>query len=270
MILNIHNEYTNKDVEIQAYTSKKYFTENYCIAIQVGRNTYYIPLEEWNEYDSSLRAYIDKTYQVNKSLPANIVNEYFPGGNLLIPMEDFYNVYSGLLGEDYASIRGNKITIKTPPIISGLTKLFICGLNVTISYKNQKYTTYYNGLSNKPYKKNKLFSNIMVVKLLPGYTYELSYSDTYRTYSYSNELIKNFILIGYDVELLNEECWNYNSLYYHDNYHIYKDNEIQRIPKHTFYNQYVSFIKENYFDESHLIYNYYVLKELNYESEVKN
>ena len=270
MILHIHNDLTNEDVDIQAYTSKKYFPEEYCIAIKVGRNTYYIPLEEWNEYDSSLRAYIDKEYQVDKNLPVNIVNKYFPGGNLIIPLEDFYEIYTGLLGKTYAEKQGNKIVFKAPPIISGLTKLFICGLNVSITYKGQNYTTYYNGLSNKPYKRDNLFSNIMVTKLIPGYTYELSYSNIFLNYSYHNELVKNFILIGYDVEMLNEESWNYNHLYINENYHIYKDNYIYKIPRHIAGHEYIQFIKDHYFDKNHLIYNYYVLKELNYESEVKN
>jgi hypothetical protein len=243
MFLQIHNDFTNKDISIQVYTSRKYFPTEYSIAIKVGRNTYYVPLEEYNEYDSSLRAFIEKEYQISKSLPINIVNRYFPGGNLMIPLDNLYETLLGLFGQYLVSKNDDKIIFKAPSRLSGLTKLFICGLNVKVSYDGINYITYYNGLSNKSHEKDRLMSNIMVIKLVPGYTYEISYADTFKTYSYTTELVKNFIIIGYDVEYLPEECSTYAPLYLNNNYHLCRDNKIIRAAKNTEDYKYIQYIK---------------------------
>ena len=60
------------------------------------------------------------------------------------------------------------IIFKAPSTISGLTKIFITGLNVSVCFNDYNLTTYYNGYSDKIVKKDNLKSRSMVIKMIPG------------------------------------------------------------------------------------------------------
>ena len=269
MILKIYNENIEENVECKAYSSKNHFVTNKCLGVKNEETIGYVPLDYLSdEYDSSLRCNIDndkEEYQICTSLPVNVINKYFPGGNLLIPLnsyEELYNLLVGLFGVFRVKMVDDGILFKAPSVISGFTKIFMTGLNVTVSFNDYRLATYYNGYSDKIIKKDNLQSRSMVVKMLPGHEYLFTFNDTFMSLGYNDELVKNFMIIGYDVERLNDQKGSYRPLLISENYFLYdKDRHcIYRVDKTSKKIVYVNFVKTNYLNKKNLAYNYYLLK----------
>lgn len=267
MIVKIYNENIGQYVDCKAYPSKNHFLIEKCLGVNDGNETGYVPLDYISdEYDSSVHCKSDgNEYQVCTSLPVNVINKYFPGGNLLIPLnsyDELYNLFVGLFGEFRVSRIEKGIKFKAPSVISGFTKIFITGLNVSVDFNHYCLTTYNNGYSDKINRKDNLQSRSMVVKMIPGCEYLLTFDDTFKSLSYNDELVKNFMIIGYDVERLNDQKGNYRSLMVSENYFLYDKEEhcIYRVERYSKKTVYVNFIKNNYLDKKNLAYNYFLLK----------
>lgn len=268
MLVYIYNEFIDKYIACQAYSSKKHFIGSKCLVCEVDKEKYYIPLDKLSdEYDSSLRALINQGYyQICTSLPINIVNKYFPGGNLLIPLTSYqilYNLLAGMFGTFHVKKSENGVIFKAPTKLSGLTKLFLTGLNLSISYNDMIWQTTYNGLSDKLYKKDNLFSRSMLIKFIPGYEYLISFRNDFNSFHYSNELVYNFIILGYDVEQLEETSGDYNKLLITDEYYLYDSDKhvINKIGRYAEQNKYITFMKDNYLRKNNTLYNYYILQQ---------
>ena len=268
MIVHIYNEKINKYISCIAYSSKNHFVANKCLSLNIDGNTYYVPLDRLSdEYDSSLRALIENNkYQICTSLPINVVNKYFPGGNLFIPLTSYqtlYKLFIGMFGEFHVKLKENGVLFKAPMTLSGLTKMFITGLNVSLTYNDTTWTTTYNGLSDKIYKKDNLLSRSMLVKFVPEKNYLISFNDSFKSLNYSNEIVKNFIIIGYEVEQLKETSGDYKRLILTDEYYLYDENKhvINKIGQYAEQMKYINFAKNNYLKKENTSYNYYLLQQ---------
>lgn len=267
MILYIYNEKKDKYIACEAYSTKNHFVTDKCIACEVNGKIWYVPLDYLSdEYDSTLRAFIDKKdFQICTSLPVNVVNKYFTGGNLLIPLtsyETLYNLLVGLFGTFHVELNENGIMFKAPKKFSGITKLFLTGLNISVTLDDSTWTTTYNGFSDKIQIRDNLISRSMLVKLIPGYNYFISFKDSFKNQHYSDELVKNFIIIGYEVEKLEETAGSYNALFINDEYFLYDElnHKIDRIGQFSDKIRYINFIKNNYLKKDNMLYNYYLLE----------
>ena len=267
MILYIYNERTDEYVACKAYETKNHFVSKKCLACEVNDNVWYIPLDKLSdEYDSSLRATIEQNdYQICTSLPINVINKYFTGGNLLVPLtsyESLYNLFVGMFGTFHVKQCDNGIIFKAPQKFSGITKMFLTGLNISVTFQKSTWTTTYNGTSDKYELRDNLISRSMLLKLVPGHDYLISFDDFFHRYHYADELVKNFIIIGYEVEQLGETAGNYNQLFISDEYFLYNEenhciNKIGRFAKES---KYIKFIKDNYLKKDNMLYNFYLLE----------
>jgi len=268
MKVYIYNELIDKYIACQAYTSKNHFVTDKCLACEINNQIYYVPLDELSdEYDSSLRALIEKKdYQICTSLPVNVVNKYFPGGNLIIPLTTYQTLYKlllGIFGEFHVKLTDEGVLFKAPQALSGITKMFLTGLNISLTYNGTTWLTAYDGLSDKLKKKDNFLSKSMLVKLVPENVYLISFSNSFKSLFYTDEIVKNFIIIGYEVEKLKETVGNYNRLISSDEYYMYDENKhaIDKIGQFADQIKYINFAKNCYMKKDTTSYNYFLLQQ---------
>ena len=267
MLLYVYNEAIDQVIACQAYSTKNHFVTTKCLAIEKNERLWYVPLDYISdEYDSSLRTNIAQgDYQICTSLPINVINKYMPGGNLLIPLTSYeilYKLLVGLFGTFHVTLSSEGVLFRAPSQYAGLTKIFVNGLNVTITLNDTTWSTAYNGISDKITRNDNLKSRCMVVKLIAGAEYLISFTDSFKTFQYEQELVKNFMIIGYDVEHCQEQNGSYRRLIVTDEYYLYnaQEHKIHKIGQFAEQIRYINFVKNFYMRKNKCVYNYYVLR----------
>ena len=103
----------------------------------------------------------------------------------------------------------------------------------------------------------------MLVKFVPEKNYLISFNDSFKSLNYSNEIVKNFIIIGYEVEQLKETSGDYKRLILTDEYYLYDENKhvINKIGQYAEQMKYINFAKNNYLKKENTSYNYYLLQQ---------
>lgn len=228
--LFIYNKDTNSRTECVIFHSYNNFPDNTkCVKVILDDGTNgYLPLSEiGSDYDSGLRYTDDvsgKTYQICSSYVFNIVNEYFINDNYYINIKNYDFLYHALYNifNSRVQMGTNCVYFTTPQLECGITKMFCIGLNIRITAPNENgsfengvtITTYNNGLCDTSYDgDNKLKANALLVKLSPRTMYKIEFDNSYKKISYDDDNIaKNCIIFGKDVEKLSEYSHSYQTL----------------------------------------------------------
>jgi len=274
-----YSNYMKKVIKCRLYDNTKYFPlkdVHMSVICDDGKRRY-LPLDFIkHDFDSGVRVR-DKygnELQVCVTRQDSIIDKYFKFGNMLIPLttyNDLYTILTGVFGKAFVSVpeAGNGVVFSPPSVISGITKMFICGLNVRItSMYGWNLTTYEHGLSRTSYGGDKHWmANTMLIKIKHREKFRIEFDNAYYGTSYiGNELVKNSIVIGHDVEGFREESASYNALLRNKKWFLYD------IPTNTIdivdnSNKYIKYYRDKYLRYPNTIgmYNYYDLDKMKYD-----
>lgn len=197
----------------------------------------YIPLVPVGSsvYDSGMR-YTDDNgieWQACSGIVVDIIHERFVADNYYVNMDSFDYVYDALrkIFDGRITKDENNIYLHAPSVSSGITKMFMIGLNIKISWlsKNNRITlgTYENGINHTSYGGDEKYkSNAMLVEFEPQYDYTISFTDEYKHVKYNKEKIKNCLIFGKDIEKLKSQSESYQSLLNTESYSTFYNNSI--------------------------------------------
>ena len=194
----------------------------------------YLPLDEvGSEYDSGLR-YTEnngKIWQICTNVVYNLILQYFVDDNFYINTYDWNYVYTAFRKIFAGRVRRgtNCLYLTTPHVDCGITKMFMIGLDLRISWtsaddkdfkKAVTLSTWEDGLNATSYGGDeKRKANAMLVKFQPRRVYKIEFFDSRRKVKYhDNERIKGCFIFGKDVEKLEEKTSSYQSLIDTDSY----------------------------------------------------
>lgn len=223
----------------------------------------YVPLDILDsDYDSGLRVKdeYNNEFQLCVERPKNIIKTMCPYGNLIIPMdENLYESMYHIFGTTHVQKKENSVLFRIPSKSSGITRLFLIGLNASIKAHSYTLTTAANGLNNTSYGGDTHWiANCMLLDLIENEWVELSYKNKYKNKQYTNELVKNACVIGNSIEHLEAKSSSYMPLINSTMWYVYDNGTI-----------YQTHDKVNYFKRNILLYpnsphcyNYYDLKEM--------
>src|SRR5574344_85384 len=236
----------------------------------------YVPLNHVNsDFDSGVRCQDEfgNNFQICVGRQDNIINKYFPYGNILIPLNSYdylYKTLVGVFGTARVKMGENKdcVYFSPPSAASGITKMFIMGLNVRITTKDDvTLTTYKNGINDTSYGGDKHWtSNCMLIKFHSGEKFKIQFDDSYYGTSYAmNVPVKNSIVMGNTVEAMKEYSDNYINLISSTKWFLY-NNVTNYINVADSTNQYVTWYKKKYllYTNSKHTYNYFDLQQIQY------
>lgn len=195
----------------------------------------YLPLAPvGSEYDSGLRYTEDvtgKVWQICSTITYNIFDEFFVNDNYFINITDydyFYQAMKNIFG-GRVEYGDDCVYLTTPQQACGITKMFMIGLDIRISWTNDgteywndgvTLTTHNNGICDTSYGgDNKYKANAMLVKFEPRKKYKIQFYNKYLNIQYdANEIIKSCVIFGRDVEKLPEQSSDYSALINTDEY----------------------------------------------------
>jgi hypothetical protein len=201
------------------------------VKVQLDSNNEYgyLPLAPvGSEYDSGMRYTEDKDgtiWQICSTITYNIFDEYFINDNYFINVKDYDYLYTAMrnIFDSRVEMGEDCIYLTTPQQTCGITKMFMIGLDLRITWTNDgsedwdngiTLTTHNNGICDTSYDgDNKYKANAMLVKFEPRKKYKIQFYNKYMNISYDvNEVIKGCIIFGRDVEKLPEVSANYSRL----------------------------------------------------------
>jgi len=205
------------DCVIYDSTDEFPYKQHINIKLPSGKIGYLVLDDVGNEYDSGLRILDNKsnTYQVCTQYVVDITKKYLTQDNYLINIVDYnylYTSFKNIFGSKRVQLDKDCIYITTPSIKSGITKMLMIGLNISISFDDITLTTYNNGICNSDYgAANSFCAKTMLVKFEERKQYKIEFADSYSTIHYTSN-IKNGLYLGKDVELLAEKSSTYSNL----------------------------------------------------------
>ena len=211
----------------------KYIT----VIVDATGQTKYIPLAPIGSsvYDSGMR-YTDDNgveWQACSGIVSDIIHERFIADNYYVNMDSLDYVYDALrkIFDGRITKDQHNIYLHAPSVSSGITKMFMIGLNIKISWmsKNNKITlgTYENGINHTSYGGDEKYkSNAMLIEFEPQYDYTISFTDEYKNEKYNKEKIKNCLIFGKDIEKLQPQSASYQSLLTTESYSTFYNNAI--------------------------------------------
>ena len=194
----------------------------------------YLPLDVvGSEYDSGLRYSEDngKIWQISTNVMYNLMEQFFIDDNFYINTYDWNYVYTTFRKIFAGRVkRGtNCIYLTTPQLDCGITKMFMIGLDLRISWADDNdkefqkpitLTTWNDGLNATSFGgDNKRKANAMLIKFKPRKTYKIEFYDSHGKTKYlPNEKIKGCFIFGKDIENLEEKSASYQRLIDTDSY----------------------------------------------------
>lgn len=277
--INFFSNYMNKVVKCRLYDDTKGFPlkDVHLSVLCEDNHRRFCPLDFVdNDFDSGVRCEDNygHQYQVCVARQENIINRYFPFGNLVIPLttyEDLYVILAGIFGTARVKVGddGKSLYFTPPSPRSGITKLFAIGLNIRITnMKDATITTYNNGLNRTSFGGDTHWvANTMLVKFHRNETFKIEFDNSYRNTSYAEDaLIKNALVIGTSIEALPNKSDSYELLLRNHKWFLFdiKRNYLKVVDDD---NQYIHYFILNYLDYPHTkhTYNYFDLQEMEYE-----
>ena len=233
--LYVHSK-TGKPIECVIFSSTKLFPykDKYMHVILDNGDTGYVPLAPvGSEMDSGLRYTMDngEVWQICSNVIYNILDTFLVDRNYFIntlSADYVYRAFRAIFG-GHVSRQGKDIYLLTPQFDCGVSKLFMIGVDLRITWidetetdwsKGVTLTTYNNGVCDTSFGgEEKYKANAMLVKLEPRKKYKITYYDSCKWTSYTpEERVKGCFIIGRDVEALPEESASYESLVQTDSY----------------------------------------------------
>jgi hypothetical protein len=221
---------TGKPIECVIFATTKLFPykDKYMKVILDDGGFGYVPLAPvGSEMDSGMRYTMDngEVWQICSNVIYNIFDTFLCDDNYFINTlnaDYVYRSFKAIFG-GHVSRKGKEIYLITPQFDCGVSKIFMIGVNLQISWidedqtdfsKGITLTTYNNGVCDTSFGgENKYKANAMLVKLEPRKKYRFTYYDSCKWTSYSpEERVKGCFIIGRDVEKLDEESSSYQLL----------------------------------------------------------
>ena len=225
-----------KPIECVIFSSTKLFPyrDKYMHVILDDGTTGYVPLAPvGSEMDSGLRYTMDngEVWQVCSDVVYNIFDTFLVERNYFIntlSVDYVYRAFRAIFG-GHVTQQGNNIYLKTPLYTCGVSKLFMIGVDLRITWieenetnwnKGITLTTYNNGVCDTSFGgEDKYKANAMLVKLEPRKKYRITYNDSCKWTSYqSDERVRGCFILGRDVENLPEKSASYDPLINTDSY----------------------------------------------------
>lgn len=280
--INFYSEYMDKMIKCRLYDTPEGFPikDVHLSVVCDDNKRRYCPLDHVNyDFDSGVRVNDNygNEYQISVARQENIINRYFPFGNIVIPLttyDDLYTILTGIFGTARVKLGENKDCIYfTPPSASsGITQFFAIGLNIRITnHKDATLTTYNNGLNRTSFGGDFHWTaNSMLIKMNHRETFKLEFDNSYYGTSYAeNAPVKNAIVLGATIEALPRESSSYELLLRNNKWFLYdvRTNYIKVVDNH---NMYIDYFIKNYLDYPNTkhMYNYYDLQKMRYEKEI--
>lgn len=242
--------------------------------------TRYVPLDRLDsDFDSGMRVTDEygNELQICVARQDNIINKYFPFGDILIPMTTYtelYAIFCGIFGRAHIKMAsdGKGIYFTPPNPITGISQMFVIGLNIRITNKyGVELTTYNNGLQTTSFGGDQnWFANAMLIKFNKGETFKIEFNDEYYGTSYdSSALVKNAIVFGMTTESLPRYSYSFEQLNRNYKWFLYdvKTNYIHCV---DLTNKYINYFRSAYLSyiNSRHTYNYYDLSKLRYQTDI--
>lgn len=277
--LVLQNTFMNKIIKCKLYDDTQGFpikNVHLSVLCSDGR-TRYIPLNHVNEdFDSGARCSdaFGNAFQICTGRQDNIINKYFPYGNMVIPLntyDDLYTTLVGIFGTAHVTMGNDKKCVYfTPPSASaGITKMFLMGLNIRLTTDyDYELTTYDNGLNHTSFGgDNHWIAKAMLIKMNSHERFKIEFDDNYQGVTYQNDApIKNAIVIGTTVEILSNQCNDYTPLIKNNKWFLYNvDTNYINIVDSS--DKVIAYFKRNYlqYKQSKDMYNYFDLQKMRYE-----
>lgn len=230
------------------------FPDKY-LTVDIGdEHNWYIPLDEpGSEFDSGIRySDGDKVYQVCTRCPMSIISQFLNGYNCIISCDDTFEEQLSFIFEGRMYKENGKIKLIAPGEKSEISKLFLCGTDIIVSYDNIEISTRKHAYGTSS-RNTADTAHAILVKMKPGTVYTISYKNLTNT-------CKNFIFLGRDIENLPEHAGSYEKLY-NLNYLVYNGERLEEITEKTEHINMFNFIKSDILGdkESRNKYNYFNL-----------
>jgi len=243
----------------------------------------YLPLAHvGDEYDSGLRYTEDDgtTWQICTNVIYNLIDHYFKADNLFINASDLNYVYMAFrkLFSSRVTLGNNCIYVMTPPVDCGITKMFMLGLDLRISWclnntddfsKAITLSTYYDGLNDTSFGgDNKRKANAMLVKFEPRKLYKIEFFNKRGKISYNDiDQIKGVFILGRDVERMFEYSASYKLLVDTKSYCTCNELNYEMEDASNMNSKYYDYMiemKDKWmkYKNSNMVYNYYELKNI--------
>ena len=226
----VHSK-TGRPIECVIFHNTHYFPypDKY-VKVQLDDNGEfgYLPLAPiGSEYDSGMR-YTEnsgKVWQICTNVIYNLIDEYFVQDNYFvntINCEYMYKAFKAIFG-GRVQLKDNYIILKTPQNDCGITKMFMIGLDLRISWNDNDsddftnsitLTTFNDGLNDTSYQgDNKHKADAMLVKFEPRKKYKIEFFNNHNGVSYTDmESVRGCFIFGRDIENLKEESGSYQKL----------------------------------------------------------
>ena len=283
----VHSK-TGKPIECVIFHNTVYFPyPNKYVKVQLDDNGEfgYLPLAPvGSEYDSGMR-YTENdgtVWQICTNVIYNLIKEYFVQDNYFINATDYsylYKAFKAIFG-GRVRLTDDGIILKTPQYTCGITKMFMIGLDLRISWNDNDsddftnsitLTTFNDGLNDTSYKgDNKHKADAMLVKFEPRKKYKIQFYDNHNGVSYTDEeAVRGCFIFGKDVENMEEKSGSYQTLIDTQSYCTCDESTGFVINANDVENPYYSDMQDmrnqwlNY-NHSRKLYNYYDLVHLKY------
>ena len=289
--LPVHNVsvyiHSNRDkpVECVIFQNTGFFPyKNKYVKVQMDFNGKYgyLPLAPvGSEYDSGLRYEEDNgtIWQICTNVLYNLRHQYFKANNYFINAYDLNYVYNAFKKIFSSRVERdlNCIYLTTPPKDCGITKMFMIGLDLRISFgidnknlnKLVTLSTWHDGYNITSFGGDeKRKANAMLIKFEPRKKYKIEFYQSHGKTSYTNnENVKGVFIMGKDVESLEEKSSSYEKLILTNSYctcnKITYEVDLAMQPMDLYYDD-MKEMKRNWLDytNSTYMYNYYSLENI--------
>lgn len=280
--LNFHIDKWDKTVKCKMYDNTEGFPlKNVHLSCYCSDGkTRYVPMDRLDrDFDSGLRAKdnFGNDFQICVARQENIINKYFPFGDILIPLttyNDLYAIMCGIFGKAHVTMAddGSGLYFSPPNPTAGITQMFVIGLNIRITNMyGVELTTYDNGLQTTSFGGDKNWlANAMLIKFNNREKFKIEFANDYHGTSYdSSAVVKNALVFGTVTESLPKQSYSFEQLFRTYKWFLYdvKTNYIHCV---ELTNTYINYFRRQYLDytNSRHTYNYYDLSKLKYQTDV--
>jgi hypothetical protein len=234
----------------------------------------YCPLDLLgSDFDSGVRCSDQwgNQYQICMMRQENMINKFFPFGNMIIPLttyNDLYIILTGIFGKARVQLGEDCIYFSPPSGASGLTKFLAIGLNIRITNcYGHTLTTYNNGLVTTSYGGDYNWTaKAMLLKWKNKEKFKIEFENSYHGTSYLEDaIVRNVLVIGQSIEALKEESASMELLVNNHQWYLFnvKRNEVNPVGDN---NDYVKYFREHYLEypKNKRTYNYYEIDKYKY------